>query len=376
MIERVDVEKALSTVNDPEIRRPITDLGMVKSIDISGDKVSVGIFLTIKSCPMQDNITARVREAVMTVAGVRSVEVELDVMSEEQRAALKTKLTGPSKVIPFADPLSRTKIFAVASGKGGVGKSSVTVNLAAAMAADGLDVGIIDADIYGHSIPGILGTTGQATFVDKDLRMPPQAHGVKALSMLPFKPGGTSEPVAYRGPMLAKVLEQFLADFYWGDLDVLLLDLPPGTGDIAISVAQLLPSAQLLVVTTPQTAAADVAVRAGMMGAITRQKVAGVIENMSSVACPHCAEPMDLFGAGGGEKVSELLTEALETPVPLLAKVPFDVRLREGGDNGRPLVVDHPESAAAQSLREVARTLVSTPRGLAGVSLKLTPTEK
>jgi len=373
VISRDAVLAALATVNDPEIRRPITELGMVKDVAISGGHVKVSVYLTIKSCPMQDSIVNRVSAAVSAVDGVESIDVELDVMSDEQRAELRTKLTGPAKVIPFADPLTKTKIFAIASGKGGVGKSSLTVNLAVAMAQQGLHVGIIDADIYGHSIPGILGLTENPTYVDRDLRMPAQAHGVKALSMLSFKPGGKPEPVAYRGPMLAKVLEQFLADFYWGDLDVLLLDLPPGTGDIAISVAQLLPNAQIVVVTTPQTASSDVAVRAGMMSQMTKQKIAGVIENMSAVTCDKCGEPMELFGSGGGQLVASMLSESLETDVPLLAQIPFDVRLREGGDTGSPLVVSHPDAPASKALADLAQHLVSTPRGLAGVSLKLTP---
>ena len=373
MITQEAVLAALATVDDPEIHRPITELGMVKSVAIQGPKVTVEVFLTIKACPMQDNIMSRVRAAVFEIEGVEDVDVRLDVMNDEQRSALREKLTGPKKVIPFADPTSTTKIYAIASGKGGVGKSSLTVNLAVAMAQQGYSVGIIDADVYGHSIPGILGLTSTATFVDKDLRMPPQAHGVKALSMLSFKPGGKPEPVAFRGPMLAKVLEQFLSDFYWGDLDVLLLDLPPGTGDIAISTAQLLPNAQLVIVTTPQTAASDVAVRAGMMAQITRQKVAGVIENMSSVMCHHCGEPMDLFGSGGGELVAELLTDALDVDVPVLAQIPFDVKLREGGDNGEPIVVAAPDSDAARAIHALAAQLATKPRGLAGVSLGLTP---
>ena len=370
---RENILAALATVDDPEIRKPITEIGMVKSIDVDGSVAKIGIYLTIKACPMQDSITSRVTAAVLGVEGITEVTVELDVMSEEQRDKLKTLLRGPSKVIPFADPTSGTRVFAVASGKGGVGKSSITVNLAVAFAQMGLNVGIIDADVYGHSIPGILGIKDHATFVDKDLRMPPQAHGVKALSMLPFKPGGSAEPVAFRGPMLAKVLEQFLTDFYWGDLDVLLLDLPPGTGDIAISTAQLLPTAQLIVVTTPQQAAAEVAVRAGMMSSVTKQKVAGVIENMSSLACPHCGEPMDLFGSGGGDAVAAQLTGSLGTDISVLARVPFDVRLREGGDNGDPLVVAHPDAPAAQAIIELAKALYKKPRGLAGIALKLTP---
>ncbi|MEY4323243.1 MAG: hypothetical protein RL410_1024 [Actinomycetota bacterium] len=375
MTQRDAVFAVLATVDDPEIHRPITDLGMVKSVDIKGSSATIGIFLTTKACPMRDSISSRVREAVLTVDGIDKVDVELDVMNEQQLADLKTKIRGPQKAIPFSEPTTSTKIFAVASGKGGVGKSSVTVNLAVAFAQKGLKVGIIDADVYGHSIPGILGLESLATIIDKDLRMPPQAHGVKALSMLAFKPGGKPEPVAFRGPMLAKVLEQFLTDFYWGDLDVLLLDLPPGTGDIAISTAQLLPLAQLVVVTTPQVAAADVAVRAGMMAQLTKQKVAGVIENMSGVACPKCGEAMNLFGEGGGEVVTQQLSEALDTKVPLLGKIPFDVRLREGGDAGKPLVVSDPEAPASKMFSEIADALYAKPRGLLGLPLKLTPTK-
>jgi ATP-binding protein involved in chromosome partitioning len=375
MTLRDAVLQALSTVEDPEIHLPITDLGMVKSVEISGSTANISVFLTIKGCPMRDTISTRVRDAVMGVDGIDTVNVTLDVMSEQQLAELKTKIRGPQKTIQFAEPTSTTKIFAIASGKGGVGKSSVTVNLAIAFANKGLSVGIIDADVYGHSIPGILGLTENPTYVDKDLRMPPQSYGVKALSMLAFKPGGKPEPIAFRGPMLAKVLEQFLTDFYWGELDVLLLDLPPGTGDIAISTAQLLPLAQLVVVTTPQIAAADVAVRAGMMAQLTKQKVAGVIENMSAVTCPKCGESMALFGEGGGEVVAQQLTEALGTDTHLLGKIPFDVRLREGGDNGQPLVATDPDAAASQVFASIADALYAKPRGLAGIPLKLTPTK-
>jgi ATP-binding protein involved in chromosome partitioning len=265
-----------------------------------------------------------------------------------------------------------TRVYAIASGKGGVGKSSVTANLAVSMAASGLRVGLVDADVYGHSIPRMLGITAAPTMVE-GMIMPPSAYGVTVISMLAFKPGGVTQPVAFRGPMLHRALQQFLADVWWGDLDVLLLDLPPGTGDVAISVAQLLPSAELIVVTTPQEAAAEVAIRAGMLAQQTKQRVHGVIENMSAFPCPHCGEPMELFGSGGGTMVSETLTRELGTDVPLLGRVPFDVRLREGGDNGVPLALSEPNSPASTVLNEMAARLGRRARGLAGMSLGLTP---
>jgi ATP-binding protein involved in chromosome partitioning len=369
-----EVNAALAKVEDPEIHRPITDLGMVKSVDIDGDRVKVAIYLTVSGCPMKDTITQRVTLAVGSVRGVRHVDVELDVMNDEQRKAMKTSLRGgqEEKQIPFAQPGNRTHVYAIASGKGGVGKSSVTTNLGAAMAARGLSVGIVDADIYGHSIPGLLGITASPTVVE-GMIMPPVGHGVRAISMLPFKPGGSSQPVAFRGPMLHRALQQFLADVWWGDLDVLLLDLPPGTGDIAISTAQLLPDAQLVVVTTPQSAAADVAVRAGMLAEQTHQSVAGVIENMSGFPCPHCGEPVDIFGVGGGTRVAEELSAGLGTTVPLLGRIPFDMRLREGGDRGEPLVLDDPDAPASATLIDIAMRLGNKPRGLVGQSLGLSP---
>ncbi|TAK68586.1 MAG: DUF59 domain-containing protein [Actinomycetota bacterium] len=368
------VTAALATVEDPEIHRPLTEIGMVKAVEVDpAGQVQVHVWLTVAGCPMRDTITERVDAAVSAVPGVTGVTVVLDVMNDEQRAALRTRLRGrEDKEIPFTRPGSLTRIYAVASGKGGVGKSSVTANLAVAMAGLGLTVGLIDADIYGHSIPRMLGLTEAPTVVD-GLIMPSEAYGVRAISMLPFKPGGVSQPVAFRGPMLHRALNQFLTDVWWGDLDVLLLDLPPGTGDVAISTAQLLPGAELIVVTTPQLAAAEVAVRAGMLAAQTHQKVAGVVENMSSVPCPHCGEPLELFGSGGGERVAAQLSAELGTDVPLLGRVPFDVRLREGGDTGSPLVASDPDSGAATVLRQVASRLGLRPRGLAGRSLGLTP---
>jgi ATP-binding protein involved in chromosome partitioning len=368
------VTSALAGVKDPEIGRPITELGMVKSVEISdGGVVRVGVYLTVAGCPMRDTITRTVTEAVAAVPGVSGVQVALDVMSDEQRQALQGQLRGgrPEPVIPFAQPASLTKVYAVASGKGGVGKSSVTVNLAAALAASGHKVGVVDADIYGHSVPRMLGVSGRPTKVE-NMIMPPSSHDVKVISIAMFKPEGNL-PVVWRGPMLHRAMQQFLADVFWGDLDYLLLDLPPGTGDIAISLAQLLPNAELLVVTTPQLAAAEVAERAGAIVTQTRQRIIGVIENMSYLVCPHCGEQTDIFGSGGGEAVATTLSQLTGTAVPLLGQVPIDTRLREGGDNGMPLVLGDPSSPAALQLVKIAESLAARGRGLAGRRLDLTP---
>jgi ATP-binding protein involved in chromosome partitioning len=367
------VTQALAGVNDPEIHRPITELGMVKNVDIAADgRVRVDVWLTVVGCPMRDTITRLVTEAVGKLDGVSRVLVELDVMSEEQRRSLQSNLRGgkPERVIPFAKPDSLTKVYAVASGKGGVGKSSVTVNLAAALAVAGLKVGLLDADIYGHSVPRMLGVTGLPTQVEKMI-MPPSAHGVSAISAGMMKRG--NEPLPVRGPILHRLLEQFLADVWWGDLDVLLLDLPPGTGDVAISAAHLMPGSEMIVVTTPQLASSEVAERAGSLAVQLHQRVVGVIENMSYLPCPHCGERVDVFGAGGGEAVAETLTRVVGARVPLLGQVPIDMRLREAGDNGTPLVLSDPESPAARQLIAVADVLASRSRSLAGRSLGLTP---
>ncbi|HKS51396.1 MAG TPA: Mrp/NBP35 family ATP-binding protein, partial [Pseudonocardiaceae bacterium] len=359
------VRAALDGVHDPEINRPITELGMVKDVTVTPEgTVTVAVWLTIAGCPMRDTITSRVSNAVRAVPGAQDVHVQLDVMSDAQRTALRRQLRGTAEEprIPFAEPASLTRVYCVASGKGGVGKSSVTVNLAAAMADRGLSVGVVDADIYGHSVPGMLGTTARPTQVEKMI-MPPVAHGVKVISIGMFTKDNT--PVVWRGPMLHRALQQFLADVFWGDLDVLLLDLPPGTGDIAISVAQLIPTAELLVVTTPQRAAADVAQRAGSIALQTRQRLIGVVENMSWLEMPDGSRN-HLFGSGGGQAVADALTRSLGSEVPLLGQVPLDARLRETGDAGTPLVLAEPSSPAAVVLREVADRLATRSRGLAG----------
>ena len=370
------LQAALATVEDPEIRRPITEIGMVKSATVDPDGTArIGIFLTISGCPMKDTLTERVTDAVSKVAGISSVVVELDVMSTEQRQALQTLLRGdnPVRDIPFALPGSLTRVFAVASGKGGVGKSSVTVNLAVAMAAKGLRVGVVDADIYGFSVPRMLGVEHRPTQVEQMI-LPPSAYGVKVISIGMFTKDNT--PVVWRGPMLHRALQQFLADVYWGDLDYLLMDLPPGTGDIAISVAQLVPTAEILVVTTPQLAAQEVAERAGSIALQTHQRIAGVVENMSYLPCPHCGEAIDVFGSGGGAAVAASLSRVLGAEVPLLGQIPIDKRLREGGDSGQPLVLSEPDSLAGKELLAIVDKLTGKPRGLAGLSLGLSPAKK
>jgi ATP-binding protein involved in chromosome partitioning len=371
---REQVLTALAGVNDPEIGRPITELGMVKSIEIGGDGlVAVGVYLTVAGCPMRDTITSRVTGALTPLSGVSGVRVELDVMSEEQRKDLQSKVRGgaPERVIPFAQPSSLTKVYAIVSGKGGVGKSSVTVNLAASLAAAGHKVALLDADIYGHSVPRMLGVTGAPTKV-QDMIMPPAAKGVKVISAGMLKPPG-QDALPIRGPILHRLLEQFLADFYWGDLDYLLIDMPPGTGDVALSLARLVPGAELVIVTTPQIAAAEVAKRAGTLVTQTHQRVIGVIENMSYMLCPHCGEAMDVFGAGGGETVATELTKLTGVDVPLLGQIPLDQRIREGGDEGTPVVVTDPDAPAAVALRGVADALAARQHSLVGRSLGLAP---
>ncbi|ODR08974.1 sodium:proton antiporter [Mycobacterium sherrisii] len=369
------IRTALGKVIDPELRRPITDLGMVKSIDTDADgSVHVGIYLTTASCPKKTEISDRVGQAVADVPGTAAVRVSLDVMSDEQRTELRKKLRGDAAepVIPFAQPNSLTRVYAVASGKGGVGKSSVTVNLAAAMAARGLSVGVLDADIHGHSVPRMMGTTDRPTQVESMI-LPPIAHEVKVISIAQFTQGNT--PVVWRGPMLHRALQQFLADVFWGDLDVLLLDLPPGTGDIAISLAQLLPNAEILVVTTPQLAAAEVAERAGSIALQTRQRVVGVVENMSGLTLPD-GSTLHVFGEGGGAQVAERLSRAVGADVPLLGQIPLDPALVAAGDSGVPIVLSAPDSAVGKELRDVADKLSARKRGLAGVSLGLDPSRR
>ncbi len=363
---------ALATVNDPEIRKPITELGMVEDVLTTEDgQVLAKILLTVASCPLKEPLTKDVTSALSRVDGVTGVRVELGVMTDEQRAALKTQLRGgvAEREIPFAKPGSLTRVYAIASGKGGVGKSSVTANLAAALAVQGLRVGVLDADVYGFSMPRMLGVTTPPTQVD-DMILPPVAHDVKVISIGMFVPG--KQPVVWRGPMLHRAMQQFLSDVFWGDLDVLLLDLPPGTGDMALSLAQLHPTAEILVVTTPQAAAAEVAERAGAIAVQTRQRVVGVVENMSWLELPDGTR-QEIFGSGGGQAVADSLTQTIGASVPLLGQIPLDTRLREGGDSGAPVVLSAPTSPAAVALRAVANGLATRARGLSGRSLGISP---
>jgi len=363
------IHEALSKVNDPELHRSITELGMVESILQSGTTVNLKVLLTISGCPMKDRLTSDIEKAVLEVAGVSSVVIEFGVMNEEQRANIKKLLrNGREAFISFAQADSLTRVIGVASGKGGVGKSSVTANLAVAAAKKGLSVGILDADVYGHSIPRLMGLMGKRPTAIDQMFIPLESFGVKTVSMEMFKPE-RSDPVAYRGPLLHRVLEQLLSDAYWGDLDLLLIDLPPGTGDLAISLGQLIPNSEILVVTTPQIAAAEVAERAGRIAHQIHQQVIGVIENMSAFPCPTCDESISLFGEGGGEETSRRLSQLVGSDVPLLGKIPFSPQLRTGGDDGSPIVDEQPDSAAAMAITVIAEKLMKRSKSLLGVRL-------
>ena len=374
MVQESDIRNALSKLEDPELNRSITELGMVKSIDIDGADVAVEIYLTIAGCPMKSHLTEETRKAAESVAGVENVTVTTDVMSDEQRREVRKIVRGDAAdpVIPFAQPDSTTRVYAVASGKGGVGKSSATVNLAVSLQRRGLKVGVIDADIYGHSIPNMMGSTDRPHQVD-EMIMPLQAHGVKLISIGHFV--GDNSPVVWRGPMLHRAIQQFLGDVFWGDLDILLLDLPPGTGDVAISVAQLVPNAELLIVTTPQAAAAEVAERAGSIAQQTRQRIGGVIENMSWMQMPDGSKN-EIFGSGGGQLVADRLSQIAGTKVPLLGQIPLDPNLRIGGDLGNPIALSEPNSEAAQAFGAIADHLALRRSSLAGKSLGLGVTRK
>ena len=365
------VHAALATVQDPELHRALPELGMVKSVDIKGSTAHLEILLTISGCPMRDRLQKDIDTAVTAVEGITSVEITFGVMDEEQRANIKKLLrNGRESFISFAQKDSLTRVIGVASGKGGVGKSSLTANLAVASAQKGLRVGILDADVYGHSIPRLMGLIGQRPTAIDQMFIPLESFGVKTVSMEMFKPE-RSDAIAYRGPLLHRVLEQLLSDAYWGDLDLLYIDLPPGTGDLAISLGQLVPSSEIVVVTTPQIAAAEVAERAGRIAHQIHQRVIGVIENMSAYPCAKCGELTSLFGEGGGAETSRRLSQLVGSDVPLLGKIPFSPDLREGGDTGAPVVVSAPESPSATAIETIVSQLIVREKSLLGVRLGL-----
>lgn len=359
------VRQALRSVLDPEIGKPIEDLGMLKEIRVAGSTVEVDVLLTIAGCPLRETITREVTAATSALEGVEDVRVSLTPMSDEQRGALADQLRGGAGALEttfFTE--GDTSVVAVASGKGGVGKSSVTVNLAAALAADGYRVGILDADVWGFSVPRMMGVQSSQPVGFNSMILPVESHGVKIISMGFFVSEET--PVMWRGPMLHKAVQQFLGDVYWGNLDILLCDLPPGTGDVSISLASFLPGASMIVVTTPQEAARKVAERAGKMAEQTKMRALGVIENMSFFSCPHCGEKTNVFGEGGGGEAARTLG------VPLLGQVPLMPALREGGDSGTPLVLSHPDSPAGTALRSAARELMRLSKTKVGKPLQLT----
>jgi len=366
------ISEALATVSDPELHRPLPDLGMVEEVLFADGTAKLKILLTISGCPMRDRLQKDITEAVTKVPHVSNVEIEFGVMNESQRDNVKKLLRGGrEKFIPFAQADSLTRVWGISSGKGGVGKSSVTVNLAAALSARGFKVGVLDADVYGHSIPRLFRIEGQRPTAIDQTFIPVEVRGIKVVSIEMFKPD-RADPVAYRGPLLHKVLEQLLSDAYWGDLDFLLLDLPPGTGDIAISLGQLIPASEIIVVTTPQIAAAEVAERAGRIAHQLKQHIIGVVENMSAFIDETSKKEVALFGTGGGEETARRLSVLVGSDVPLVGKIPFDIELRQGGDSGAPIVWEKPDSQAAQQFFSIVDQLAPRKKSLLGVRLGVT----
>ena len=362
---------ALSKVIDPELRRSITELGMVERAELIDGTAEIKVLLTISGCPMRDKLTEDINNSVRQVPGVSKVALEFGVMTEAQREKVRDIVRGgKAKEIPFARPDSLTRVIGISSGKGGVGKSSLTANLAIAVAKQGMSVGILDADIYGHSIPRLLGLIGMRPTAIDEMFIPLENYGVKCVSMEMFKPD-RADAIAYRGPILHKVLQQLLTDAFWGDLDFLFIDLPPGTGDLAISLGQLIPASELIVVTTPQVAAAEVAERSGRIAYQLKQQIVGVIENMSAFPCPKCGEPIELFGHGGGAETAARLGQLIGADVPVLGQVPFSESLRNGGDGGHPVVVSQFDDPATKVINEIAVNLTQRKRSLVGVPLKL-----
>ncbi|MEY4606133.1 MAG: hypothetical protein RLY45_893 [Actinomycetota bacterium] len=352
----------LRPVEDPELHRSIVDLGMVRTITIDGGTVGVQIALTVAGCPLRNEIQQRVTGAVATLDGVSDVRLDFTVMTDDERAAVREKLHGGAaqsqghshghghaegRAVPFNEPGSRTRPILISSGKGGVGKSSVTVNLAVALAAQGHSVGVVDADIYGYSVPRMLGAERDPVVID-DMLVPPEAHGVRCISIGYFVPEGKA--IVWRGPMLHKALEQFLADVFWDDPDFLLIDMPPGTGDIALSLSTYLPRGEVYIVTTPQPAAQKVARLSASMAETVKLPVKGVIENMSWFTGDD-GKRYEIFGSGGGKELAK------DLGVPLLGQLPLVPALREGGDTGRPITVAQPDSEAAKAFHAIARQI-------------------
>lgn len=363
--------EVLSKVIDPELRRSITELGMVERAEISNGRADIKVLLTISGCPMRDKLTEDIHKAVSAISEVREVALEFGVMTEAQRENVRNIVQGGrAKEIPFARPDSLTRVIGISSGKGGVGKSSLTTNLAIAVAQQGMSVGILDADVYGHSIPRLLGLIGKRPTAIDEMFIPLENYGVKCVSMEMFKPD-RSDAIAYRGPILHRVLQQLLTDAFWGDLDFLFIDLPPGTGDLAISLGQLIPASELIVVTTPQVAAAEVAERSGRIAHQLKQQIVGVIENMSAFPCPKCGEAIELFGHGGGAETAKRLSQLVGVDVPVLGQIPFSQKLRNGGDDGSPVVISDFNDPATKVINEIAAKLTQRKRSLVGVPLKL-----
>jgi ATP-binding protein involved in chromosome partitioning len=382
MPTEAQVIDALRPVEDPELHRSIVDLGMVRGVAFEGERVRITVALTVAGCPLRNEITNRVTGAVEALAGVGGVELDFTVMTDEERQALAQRLraegadgshghdhaghdhagAAPGRVNPFTD--SRTRVIAIASGKGGVGKSSVTTNLAVALAQEGHKVAAVDADVWGFSMPRMLGIDRPPVVID-DLIVPPEANGVTLISMGFF--AREDQPVVWRGPMLHKALEQFLTDVHWGEPDFLVVDMPPGTGDIALSMAQFLPRAEVIIVTTPQPAAQRVAQRAAYMAKRVNLSVVGVIENMSWFRGDDGKE-YRLFGEGGGQELAD------DLEVPLLGKVPLVPQLREGADSGNPIVVSDPDDEASKTFRAIARALTHelAPKRVYRTELKIT----
>ena len=380
------VWEALTTVIDPEINRPITELNMIDNLTVTDDgDVEVTILLTIAGCPLSNTIENDAKTAIEQVPGVKSVKVHMGAMTDQQRKELTTKLRGdkPENQIIFNKPGSMTRVIVVASGKGGVGKSSVTVNLALALARLGRKVGLLDADIYGHSVPDLMGITDARPTVMDNMIMPVPVRmeatdGVEAqvqvISMGMLKER-RDQVIAWRGPILDRAITQLLADVFWGDLDYFLIDLPPGTGDVAMTIGQKLPGSEMVVVTTPQSSVAEVSERAGTMGSMLNQNALGVIENMSwlETTCPHCNEPfkLELYGSGGGAQVSDALTDKFAKPVPLLAQIPMDQLVALGGEKGTPIVMGAPDLPAGAAFIELAKQIAKTKKSIVGKPLNL-----